>query len=314
MNAKALVNSFSSASVVSLAQIRNILVILFVLWALFSLSRLFWLLLTPADEGLAGQSLPGAAVLSAAAPQATVDIALFKSFDLFGDVSGSYEADTSAESVITDDELNADKTKLDLELLGTAYASDQAKALAVIVSKKKQDQYRVGDKLPVGVKVTLSKILTDRVIILNNGVYESLWLYDINQVSSTQTRTQPKPVAKPASRKIDRKASTEDFAALREMIYEDPAALSEIVRVAPVTRDGSILGYRVTPGSKSKLFRQVGFKANDVVTSINGIELNNPQGIVDVYQLLQDSTQASFVVLRGEDSIELDVSLEPGLD
>ena len=251
-------------------------------------------------------------MLSAPAPQAAVDIALLKSFDLFGDASGSYDVDASAESVITDDELNADKTRLDLELLGTVYASDQAKALAVIVSKKKQDQYRVGDKLPVGVKVTLSKILTDRVIILNNGVYESLWLYDINQVSSTRTR--PKPAAKPASRKVDTKASAEDFAALREMVYEDPAALSEIVRVAPVTRDGSILGYRVTPGSNSKLFRQVGFKANDVVTSINGIELNNPQGIVDVYQLLQDSTQASFVVLRGEDSIELDVSLEPGLD
>ncbi len=316
MSPRSLLSSINGSAVLSLSQIRNILVILFVLWALFSLSRLFWLLLAPATVGLAEQSLPAGAALSALAPQNEVDIARLKGFDLFGDASGSLPVVDAAVPVMSDDELNAAETKLDLELLGTLYSGDQARARAVIVSRKIQDQYGVGDKLPVGTKVTLSKILMDRVIISNNGRYESLWLYDINKVSTpVPPRSAVAPaIAEPGNQTIARTASMEDFAELRQMVYEDPAALSEIVRVAPVQQDGAIIGYRVTPGANSKLFRQVGFKANDVVTGINGIELNDPQGIIDVYQLLQDSTEANFTVLRGGDIVELEVALETDVE
>lgn len=73
-----------------------------------------------------------------------------------------------------------------------------------------------------------------------------------------------------------------------------------------------MVGYRVRPGRERELFDQVGLKTNDIVTSVNGIEINDPKQIRTVYQNLKTATEAQLEVNRDGEIIPITISLDTG--
>ena len=71
-----------------------------------------------------------------------------------------------------------------------------------------------------------------------------------------------------------------------------------------------MIGYKVRPGRKRELFDQVGLKNDDIVISVNGIEVNEPQKVREVYQALKTASEANLQVLRdgGTQSIQIRMS------
>src|SRR5690625_6451044 len=66
--------------------------------------------------------------------------------------------------------------------------SDEISDRALISSGSSQALNETGDELPEGRNETLEKILPQRVILNNNGRYESLWLYQEGEFASRQPR------------------------------------------------------------------------------------------------------------------------------
>ena len=76
------------------------------------------------------------------------------------------------------------ETKLNLTLAGLFTSPNQKDAGAIILDDRKQSQFfSTGEELPGG--VTLQSIHKDRVVINRNGMYETLFIEDID---ATQTR------------------------------------------------------------------------------------------------------------------------------
>lgn len=75
------------------------------------------------------------------------------------------------------------------------------------------------------------------------------------------------------------------------------------------TTDGQMIGYKVRRGRQEALFDQVGFKPDDIVVSVNGIEVNEPQKVREVYLALKETRQIVLEIMRngGYENLVLDL-------
>lgn len=278
------------------------------LWLLYILAQLIWVALPAANsiEQVNGEpvtdSRPGK-------PEEVVDIEALQALNLFGEAGAVPVIDNTP--VIVEENIEATKTRLNLTLEGIAMAPREAESVAIIVHQRKQEQYHIGDKLPAGNRVILAKVLTDHVILDNNGSYESLWLYDEEKMLQQQT-TRPKPVA--AKSNVTDKRNNRSVTSLakdyKERLYKNPASLAEVLRISPAQRDGELIGYRVSAGRDRDQFAELGFQANDIVTSVNGISLDEPSNALEIYKLMRNAKEASFTLERNGEEMEIMVALD----
>ncbi|MGK0442208.1 MAG: general secretion pathway protein C [Pseudohongiellaceae bacterium] len=283
----------------------------FLLSVLLVVSLVQWLwLLIPEPEA---RTAP-AVVSAAQKTSAKVDVAKLQSFNLFGASGGELTA-TQAVVPLVQKTVDAEPTRLKLALSGVVVTPNPKEALAMIQYQGKEDQYAIGDKLPMG-RVVLSQIHHDHVIIENAGRYESLWLFD----GETNTSATPAPVVsaspvKPSSKKLDMRQNKQLSSTARNYrnrLYNNPSSLADVIRISPQQSEGQLKGYRVSPGRDKKQFEALGLKPNDVVTSINGIELDDPAKAVEVYKIIRSASEATFVIDRKGEVVELVVSLAEG--
>jgi general secretion pathway protein C len=275
-------------------------------WVLANLARLVWLVL-PLHQPAA--ATPAPAVVNAlvgggrSTAKSAVDIEAMVAWHLFGEVGA---APKNANHII---EEQVQDTTLNLQLLGLVSASDPALARAVIMNDGRQQQYAIGEQVPGNGKVVLSKVLVDRVILDNNGRYETLWLYDPESVAR-----QPQVNGGPAvPGTVDMRGNadvTQAAQGYRQQLYQNPASLADVIQVAPANEGGKLLGYRVRPGRDAQQFQQFGFKPDDIVVSINGVSLDDPQRALELYNLIRTAKDATFTVRRGDEELNLVVSLE----
>ena len=293
-------------------------------YLLLALAQLVWSLL-PAPETPAAAMTVINPITAAAQRQdrTAVNIAELTSWNLFGTAASKpIAADKLAQAELKAGsgdlagiEDTAKETRLKLTLQGIVASSDPASARAIIESQRKQEQYAVDDKLPVSGKVTVAKILSDRVVLDNGGKYELLILFDKSTISS-QPLQAAAPIGQPAVA-LDRRGDkqvTQMAEAYRKRLYSNPQSLSEVVKIAAVREDGELRGYRVSAGRDRDQFKSLGFEANDIVTGVNGIPLTDPGKAMELYRVMRSADQASFNVLRGGQEVTLVVGLQSPAD
>jgi general secretion pathway protein C len=162
--------------------------------------------------------------------------------------------------------------------------------------------------------VTLAQVLIDRVIIDNAGSYESLWLYDEDKDQQAVTASTRRKVTATAKSNVTDMRSDANATSLakdyRDRLYQNPASLAEVLRIQPAQKDGEMLGYRVSAGRDKQQFADLGFKTNDVVTSINGITLDEPSKALEIYKLMRSAKEATFTIDRNGESVDILVALD----
>ena len=89
-------------------------------------------------------------------------------------------------------------------------------------------------------------------------------------------------------------------------------SIGDVVRFMVATENGQMIGYKVRPGRKRELFDQVGLKNDDIVVSVNGIEVNEPQKVREVYQALKTATEANLEVMRDGSTQFIQIRMSSG--
>jgi general secretion pathway protein C len=308
-------------------RLRQALLLLLSIWAVLALSTLIWALLPAApvpvvtDVAVINPVTSRGAVSSAD----SVDIEQMISWHLFGEAGAPVEDAVFEQSAVADVaaaregiENGARETRLDLKLRGVVASSEDGLGHAIIEHKAKQAVYAVEDKLPVSGEVVLVKVMPRQVVLDNAGTYELLVLFEDSQLDSqlSSTTTAPGTDNGPvAAARIDKRADAGATAlaqGYRERLYQNPQSLAAVVNVSAVRQDGELLGYRISPGKDRQQFEQLGFKSGDLVTGVNGIDLNDPANTMRLYQVMRSANEAVFELQRQEQQLTVSVSLAAG--
>lgn len=301
---------------------------LIALWIVHSLATGFWVVVPEPD-------LPQPALVpppktgSVANESSDVDLAALQQYSLFGEATAAAEEIVEPEpSALPGIEQNAVDTSLSLRLQGVMASSNADNAWAIIADGNEQALYTVGDRLPQGSNVKLVKVLDQRVILDNNGRYESLWLYskeDARQRAYSDDTAYVEDVVE--EEQYEDPAAESDYSTVTPAEDEgqdgsDPevhtlpadaegvTSISEVVRFTAARGEDGMMGYRLQPGRNRDLFDQAGLQPGDVVTAVNGINLDDPRQIRAVYQVLQQASQAELSIVRDGEPVEVYITLD----
>lgn len=283
---------------------RQMVLCILILWLCHSLARLFWVVI-PVPYQPVPPVVPKIAFNSTDVVTSSVSLSLVN--DLFGrfDPASIVAIPEPKEPEI--DPENAPVTKLNLKLQGVIASSEPSKSWAIIGEASSQQLYKVGDSIPGVNDVKLLDVSDLWVILDNRGKPEKLWLYgeDGMKVATSPARAS-RPVARPQPQedRIVKEISQNQLA--------EAKSIGDVVRFMVATEGGQMIGYKVRPGRKRELFDQVGLKNNDIVVSVNGIEVNEPQKVREVYQALKTATEANLEVMRDGSTQFIQIRMSSG--
>ncbi len=223
------------------------------------------------------------------APRSAAHYTALQESHLFGEA----RAEPSGAPAPVTSEVDAPETTLPLTLTGvTADESDQLSQAHIISGRAEERRYRVGDEIENANGARLHAVYRDRVIINRAGQLETL-RFDETRTAAAPSRLAPLPpppepppvydVAEPA---------------VRNVVTESAADLTNILRMAPHLDGGRMVGFRLNPGRDRETFEALGLMPGDVVTDINGVALDDPAKALQVLDALGESTQASITLLR----------------
>lgn len=204
----------------------------------------------------------------------------------------------------------APETHLDLTLMGILAATVERGSRALIgASNGDENPFAIGDDVVRG--VTLQAIFPDRVILSRNGQLETLRL-DKNSTGGLPSGVQG--YRHPSQDEGgDEEEATDDTSAMlsdiREELMSDPSRASEYIRVQPASNGGQLRGYRIYPGRDRTVFSAIGLRPGDLVTQVNGIQLNDANTALAMLQQLSQANNLTVVIERGGQQQTVNVNL-----
>ena len=212
-------------------------------------------------------------------------------------------SDKSATQVQT----KAPETRLNLVLKGVLAATPMSRASAIIAQGKsgKEDIYGVGDKMPGG--VTIKEIHPEYVMLQRSGRLETLKLQKVSGIGNLKTSSRPYMNTGNMYSKGSPAAALKQ---IRGNILKNPTSFGEYALPVVVKENGKQIGYRLQPQQKGQLLSELGIQANDVITRINGVELNKPQNGISALRKLSTAKNLNIVVKRNGAEVPLNISLQ----
>lgn len=87
--------------------------------------------------------------------------------------------------------------------------------------------------------------------------------------------------------------------------------LATQARVVPAFEGGQSIGFKLFSIRPKSLYAKIGLKNGDIVTRINGYEINSPDKALEIYQKLKDSKQINVDLKRRGKPTTLDYTVTP---
>ncbi|WP_299009353.1 type II secretion system protein GspC [uncultured Shewanella sp.] len=275
------------------------------LLSLSLLAQITWKMVPSTSSAVKWQPIP--VEISRAGKVNVKDI---ENLSLFGQYKA--EAKDKPKENVVEQITDAPKTSLSIQLTGVVASTKEQQGLAVIASSGGQETYSLGDKIK-GTSASLKEVYADRIIITNNGRYETLMLDGLKYEAQGQANKQlQKAKTSNDVRKIDHRtnrAVSQKLKTSRDELVSDPGKITDYLSISPVRKGGELQGYRLNPGKDRALFKESGLKPNDLAKSINGYDLTDMGQALEVMSSLPELTEMSLMVERNGQLIEIMFSL-----
>jgi len=195
-------------------------------------------------------------------------------------------------SKILKDKINLEALKhtdLKLRLWGTVTADDKQTAYAVIEEQKakKQSLYRVGDKIQ---NATVKIILREKVILNVNGKDEILEIEKLSKNKKIKKSALKSNVVHGHDKKFNRLQT--------ENVFKEVNNLMSQANIRPYFEKGTIGGIILTGIKPDSLFHKMGLKNGDIITGVDGEDIESVDNIQEFYKSLEASTDVQLQIKR----------------
>lgn len=206
------------------------------------------------------------------------------------------------------------RTSLPLSLLAIMFApppADPRWSMAIIrdTDQKSSGAYKIGDTVR-GAKIT--DITDVRVDLDVSGRQEYLELFDKGPAPQPQAAAAPAPAAPSGDpltaemQKGIKKTGEHNYEVQRgtvDSLLGNMSALSRAARIVPELKDGRAAGFRLFSVRPDGPFALIGLQNGDVISSINGLEMNSPDQALMVYTKLKSASHLSVGLERNGQKI-----------
>ena len=277
--------------------------------SLWLLVRLIWLLVPRSDA-----ALDGTATRIGSGDAGPVPALSVAKWHLFGNTPARAGSGSGSPA-----------TTLAMILRGTLADRDPAAGIAVISDSERGEQaYRAGENIAGGVK--LARVYADHVVLVHEGVEETLTL-------TRDENLQPANIVRPPSTNGARAARANaaadassspatsanssqttqapaDWQQTVDRLRQNPDELAKRVQIVPVLDGGRLTGVRVSAGTDMALINQMGLRAGDIVTAVNGAPVDSIARGQQIVDSLRNAASARVTVLRDGKPTDITISLK----
>lgn len=184
------------------------------------------------------------------------------------------------------------ETALRLELRGAFASNESSMARAIVADEqRRENSYRLEAPLPGG--AVLKEIHADHIVLSRNGRLETLRLPKdrLESMSVAEAAGADIASANESSTQPELVASQGSLRELRDAVINDPQAMMGLLRAEPVNESGQITGYRLGPGQDPVMLRRFGLRHGDIVTAVNGIQLDGPTKMPELMRVLPNAQE-----------------------
>lgn len=88
------------------------------------------------------------------------------------------------------------------------------------------------------------------------------------------------------------------------------SVIASQARIVPAFENGKSIGFKLFNIVPNSIYSKVGIQDGDIITKINGYELNSPDKALEMYQMRTTAQQLNIDYKRGGSSISTDISIE----
>ncbi len=208
----------------------------------------------------------------------------------------------SRDAAPTMEQKTIPKTRLNLTLHGV-FVADNGGGAIIATAKGKEQYYTVNAKLPGG--AILKEIHPQHVVLMRNRQLETL------ELPKNSIAIGPSSSSSSSRRSALRSftGSQVNLKQYRRDLMREPQRLADAISMSPYSERGRFIGYKVTPGRDRALFDQVGLISGDIVTAVNGIELDTPAKGLNVLRSLQTANSVRLDIKRNGRAQSFDVNI-----
>ena len=215
------------------------------------------------------------------------------------------------------------KSKLPLMLLATMESDDPEYSMATILHTETNMLAPYSPNDPILTGVVVSRVERGRVVFRNGAQMEYIELGAEPPAGPSAPIT---PIATAVSQDPKNSRAIEgaseaitcdsSFASCTvdrkfvEKLLSNPAQLTKQARIVPAVRDGETKGYKfygIRPGSLPKL---LGLKNGDLLTSVNGHQLESLDQAMDLYNKLRRASHLSVTLERKGQQVQKEIDIK----
>ncbi len=192
-------------------------------------------------------------------------------------------------------------TSINVKLAGIAVLTPGSASFAVIFDQAARQHrlYHTGDKIQ---DATISAIRSDSVLLTRNGKTEVLFL-SRKETGTDQKQRGGAPQRPPQQSDLIRESNGQRYVLDREKVNEMISNVNQFMtqlRVRPYFNQGKPIGYMVSDIQRGSLIEQVGLRDGDIIKSVNGVAITQPDQAFAAYQQLLDESQITLELQRGQ--------------
>lgn len=251
----------------------------------WQIARIIWVLVPAPATGDIILAPTGMQAVSAPSGS-TADVRAIADNHMFGEA----DAEVAPAPVAAVDDNLSDTQLTNLVLKGTIASTIPEFSVAIIADRNaEQKVYVIGDTVASG--ATLHAVYRERVVLNESGSLTNLRIpseFPQGQASTSRRNTNT----------TRRATNSQNAQSIQNVVSQNLASLSDVIRPTPYAVDGQQTGYRVYPGRNRQQFAALGLRPGDLIKDIDGQPLSDPTQAMQVFQSLGTAEQVTVTLER----------------
>jgi general secretion pathway protein C len=159
----------------------------------------------------------------------------------------------------------------------------------------------------------LIEVYDERAVLEKNGIKYDIILESVDEKSSSSrgNQTSAKSAKQTAETKVEFIPGEPVTLTRSELnsFVKNPNKIWKNIRIQELRKDGTLNGFRVNYVKKGSFFESAGLKSGDVITGIDGKEIQSLSDVMKYYSNVETLDGLSLSVSRGEEELDLEFNV-----